>query len=430
MSKFQIITLAVFVVCIIGGVIGFATFKGSSSKTTLSPITVWGTFPAETFTQYLGNINNGASEPVSATYTQIAPDQFNSTFIAALARGTGPDVVLLPVDMILPHLDKITSIPYTALPQRTFMDTYIQEANIYLSANGALAIPFTVDPLIMYWNRDMFNAAGIATYPKYWDETVKLIPKLTVRDSNGNVTKSTMAMGDFTNTTNAREIFGTLLMQLGNPVTAYDGKGLLGTTISSQNASVSQAVLSFYTQFVDPSSPNYTWNRGMPNDKTAFLSGITGTYFGFASELKGLRAKNPNLNFDAAPLPQVKTGGTKATYGRMYGFSILKSSANVNNAYQIISALTSAANLASLSTTLYLPSVRRDLITAGSSDPYLSVFDTTALITNTWLDADVSQSRALFANMVQSVTSGKNTVSEAIQDIESQYNLLLRNATQ
>ncbi len=429
MSKFQIIVLGIFVACIVGGVIAFATFKGSGSASSLPAINVWGTFPAETLNNYVSEINNTAANPVTIKYTQIKPDVFSTTFIAALARGTGPDAVLLPVDMILPHLDKITPIPYTALPQRTFMDTYIQESNMYLTANGIIGIPFTVDPLVMYWDRDMFNSAGIAAYPKYWDEFNGLIPKLTVKDANGNVRKSAIAMGDFTNTTNAREILGTLLMQLGNPVTAYDNNGLINTTISAAAGTVPSSVIRFYTQFVDPSSPNYSWNRGMPNDKTAFLSGITATYFGYASEIKDIRTKNPNLDFDVAAMPQVRTGGVKSAYGKMYGFSILRSSANINGAYQVISTLVQPANIVKLANTMYLPSVRRDVIAAGSSDPYITVFNSIALIANSWLDADPVKSRQLLANMIEAVTSGKSTISEAIQDLESQYDLLLRNTT-
>ena len=428
MSKFQIIVLSIFVVCIIAGVVAFATFKGSGSADSLPAITVWGTFPEETLSSYIAEINNSAAQSITLKYTQLKPDAFSTTFIAALARGMGPDAVLLPVDMLLPHLDKVTPIPYTALPQRTFMDTYIQESNIYLTTNGIIGMPFTIDPLVMYWDRDMFNSAGIATYPKYWDEFTGLVSKLTVKDSNGNVRKSAIAIGDFSNTTNAREVFGTLLMQLGNPVTAYDRDGLLNTTISVAAGTVPQSVLKFYTQFVDPSSPNYSWNRGMPNDKTAFLSGITATYFGFASEIKDIRTKNPNLDFDVATIPQVRTGGVRAGYGRMYGFSILRSSANINAAYQVISTLIQPANIVKLEKAMYLPSVRRDIIAAGSSDPYVSVFDTIALITSSWLDADPVKSRQLMGNMVQSITSGKSTIFESIQDLESQYNLLLRNA--
>lgn len=427
MSKFQVIVLAIFVVCIIAGVIAFATFKGAGSGTTLSAMKVWGTFPSDTLNKYVADINNTASETITVTYTQFAPDQFSSAFIAALARGTGPDVVLLPLDMLYPHLDKITPIPYAALPQRTFMDTYVQESNLYLTSNGIIAIPFVIDPLIMYWNRDMWNAAGIATYPKYWEDLTNLIPKLTVKDSNGNIRKSALAMGDFSNITNAREVIGSLLMQLGNPVTAYGSDGL-ATTISMSGGSAPQSVLKFYTQFVNPESPNYSWNRGMPNDKTAFLSGIAATYLGFASELKDLRNKNPNLDFDAAGLPQVKTGGVKATYGKMYGFSVLKSSPNSNNSYQIISTLVAPTNLAKLSEMMYLPSVLRSVLAAGSSDPYMSVFNDTALIANAWFDIDTAKSRQLFSNMVQSVTSGKSSILEAIQDIGNQYDLLLKSA--
>jgi len=429
MSKFQIIVLSIFVVCIIAGVIAFATFKGGGSGTSLPAITVWGTFPSDVFDKYVSDINQGSAETITVTYTQLKPDEFSSKFIAALARGTGPDAILVPVDMILPHLDKFTLIPYTAFPQRSFMNAYIQEANIYLTADGILAMPFTVDPLIMYWNRDMFNAAGIATYPKYWDEFNTLMPKLTVKDSNGTVRKSALAMGDFSNITNAREILGSLFLQLSNPVTAYGNQGL-ETTISLSNGSAPQSVLRFFTQFVDPASPNYSWNRGMPNDKTSFLSGITATYFGFASELKDIRMKNPNLNFDAAPLPQVRTGGIKATYGKLFGFSIIRSSPNPNAAYQIISTLVSPMYLPKLAEEMYLPTVRRDLIAQGSTDPYLAVFDATALVANTWLDADLTQSRQLFANMIQTITSGKNSISEAIQDFEDQYNVLLKRATQ
>jgi multiple sugar transport system substrate-binding protein len=427
MSKFQIIVLSIFVVCIIAGVVAFASFKGGSSGTTLGAMTVWGTLPAETLNKYVADLNSTASQTITVTYTQLTPDQFSNTFISALARGTGPDAILLPVDMLYPHLDKIMPIPYTVLPQRTFMDAYIQESNLYLTTSGITAIPFVIDPLIMYWNRDMWNSAGIATYPKYWDELTNLIPKLTVKDSNGNVRKSALAMGDFTNITNAREVVGTLLMQLSNPVTAYGQNGL-ATTISMSGGSAPQSVLKFYTQFVNPESPNYTWNRGMPNDKTAFLSGITATYFGFASELKDLRNKNPNLDFDAAALPQVKTGGVKVTYGKMYGFSILKSSPNSNNSYQIISTLVAPTNLAKLGDMTYLPSVLRSVIASGSTDPYMTVFNETALVANAWFDIDTVKSRALFSNMVQSVTSGKSTILEAIQDMGNQYDLLLKSA--
>ncbi len=300
-SKFQLITLALFVLFLIGGVTAFALYKGSSVDETIPAVTVWGTFPKETFDLYVSKINTTLAQPLSVTYVQKTVSNFSQDFVAALARGTGPDGILIPVDMLLPHYDKLALIPYTALPQRTFMDSYIDEAQIYLNANGILALPFTVDPLMMYWNRDTFNSAGIATYPRYWDEFTALNQRLTTKDQNGNIRKSAIALGDFTNLTNAREILGTLMMQVGNPITVVNSDGIAESALKVNASADPTPALQFFTKFIDPTNADYSWNRGLPTSKAAFLSSALATYFGFASELGDVRTKNPNLNFDVAP---------------------------------------------------------------------------------------------------------------------------------
>ena len=426
MSKFQIIILSLFVIFIIIGVVSFAMYKGgASSSVQLPAITIWGTFPSDTFNQYVSNINNSSSVSLSINYKQIDPSAFSSQFISALARGSGPDAILIPADMLYQHEDKLALIPYSALPSRTYLDTYIQESNIYTNSAGILAIPFTVDPLVMYWNRDMFNTAGVATYPRYWDEFTGLNKQLTVKDQNGNIRKSAIALGDFTNVVNAREILGSLFLQLGNPITTFNDQGALQSTIRVSAKASPKLALDFFTQFVDPTNPNYSWNRGMPDSKTAFLSGNLATYFGFASELKSIRDKNPNLNFDVAQLPQVRTGGIKSEYGRMFGFSIVRSTTNANGVYQIISTLTQPAYIADLSKTMYLPPVRTDLIAQGSSDPYISIFDNAALVSKTWFDPDPVQSNALFGNMVESITTGQQSSFQAIEDTGLKYDSLI-----
>jgi len=378
----------------------------------------------------VAGVNQTLSLPLGVTYIQKNQNSFSQEFIAALARGTGPDAILLPVDMLLSHLDKITPIPYEALPARTFMDSYINEAQIYATESGILGIPFVVDPLIMYWNKDSFASAGLATYPRYWDEFGPLNKTLTSLDQNGNIRRSAMAMGDFTNVANARELLGTLLLQAGNTITTQNADGTIESALSTNARVDPSPAVRFFTQFVNPSDANYSWNRGMPNSKTAFLSGALATYFGFASELKDIRAKNPNLNFDAAPIPQLRSGGIKATYGRLYGLSIVRSSPNQNAAYQTFAVLANSTNLSALSQLTYLPSVSLSLIGSGSSDPYLSIFNQAVLVAKTWLDADQTRSYQILGNMVGSITSGAKTVAEAVNDAGEEYDVALRQATQ
>lgn len=429
-SKFQIITLSVFVLCIIAGVTAFALYRGNSSSTTIPAVTLWGTFPKDTMDMYIAKINTNLSQPITVNYVQKNANTFSQEFVSALARGTGPDGILIPVDMLLPHYDKLALVPFTALPQRTFMDSYIEEANIYLNNNGILALPFTVDPLMMYWNRDTFNAAGIATYPHFWDEFTDLNKKLTQKDQNGNIRKSAIALGDFTNVNNAREILGSLILQTGNPITAVDSQGFTQSTLKISASVNPIPAIDFFTRSVDPSSANYSWNRGMSASKSAFLSGTLATYFGFASELNDIHAKNPNLNFDVAPLPQLRTGGIKAAYSRLIGFSIVKSSPNLNATFQVMSILADPTNLANLNQTLYLPTVRRDVISRGSNDPYITIFNQAALIAKTWIDADPARSRDIFSRMVQSFTSGAKTMNQALQDAGDEYDVVLQQARQ
>jgi ABC-type glycerol-3-phosphate transport system substrate-binding protein len=427
-SKFQLITLALFILFLIGGVTAFALYKGSTVDQTIPAVTVWGTFPKETFDLYVSKINTALVQPISVTYVQKTASNFSQDFVAALARGTGPDGILIPVDMLLPHYDKLALIPFTALPQRTFMDSYIDEAQVYLNDNGFLALPFTVDPLMMYWNRDTFNAAGIATYPRYWDEFTTLNQRLTLKDQNGNIRKSAIALGDFTNLTNAREILGTLILQVGNPITIVNSDGYAESTLKVNTAANPTPALEFFTKFIDPTNADYSWNRGLPPAKSAFLSSILATYFGFASELGDIRAKNPNLNFDIAPLPQVRTGGVKAAYARLNGFSIVRSSQVPNAMFQVMSILTDPANLASLNNTLYLPTVRRDVIAQGSTDPYITIFNQAALISKTWVDADPAASGRIFADMTESISSGRKMMIQALQDAGNEYDVVLMNA--
>lgn len=428
MTKFQAIVLAFFVLCIVVGVAVFATFKGSGGSENQYPsITIWGTFPQEAFDSYVGKVNLSLSSQLSVVYVQKNRSTFSQEFIAALARGQGPDAILIPADMLLPHLDKITPIPYSALPQRDYMNTYIQEGEIYLSPNGVYGLPFVVDPMVMYWNRDVFSSKGIPSFPKTWDEFSGLIKKINEQDQNGNIRKTAIALGDFTNIVNAREILASIILQTGNNITVGTGNSYESALKHEPSP---QAAIQFFAQFVDPNNKNYSWNRSMTDSKTAFLAGNLATYFGFASEVNDIKNKNPNLNFDVAPLPQIKTGGLKSLYGKMYGFSIVRTSSKQNAVYQILSILNAPSNLAGLTSIVYLPTVRRDLITAGSTDPYISVFNEQALVAKTWFDADPTVSYNIFGGMINSITSGAKSLGDAIRDASDQYDVALKQAVQ
>ncbi len=435
MSKFQLIITAVFVIFIVIGVATFALFKKTSTQAALPTITVWGLAPEQTFDEFVTNLNSTRAQPLTVKYVQETEATFNQDFVKALAVGQGPDVVLIPADMILPNENKLTIIPYTTFPQRTFADTYVQEANLYLRSDGITAIPFYIDPLVMYWNRDLFTNAGIASagtvnHPLTWNTLAGYGAQLTQKDVNSNIRKTVMALGQFSNIDNAREILGTLFLQAGNPVTERTSNDSVISTLGNgvyQGLTSSAAAVSFFTGFTDPTSQYYSWNSSLPDSESYFLSGNLATYFGFASELSDIRNKNPNLNFDVAPLPQAPNEQNRITYGRLYGFSIVKQSPNASTDYAVISALTSASALAEWQTLTYLPPVTRSAIGAGSTDADMAIFYDGALISRGWLDPDPFSTQNAWANMIQSVVSGSDTVNDAVKTADNAVDLEIKN---
>ncbi|NDB57749.1 carbohydrate ABC transporter substrate-binding protein, partial [bacterium] len=203
MSKFQIILTSIFVVFIIAGVVAFATFKGDNTSVSLPTITIWGTFPESTFNNLVANINITRPNQISINYIEIPSSDFRRQYIEELARGKGPDAILISQDEILGFTDKIIEIPNTVLTQRDFQNTYIPQADLYITSTGIKAIPFIVDPMVMYWNRTILTNAGIAKYPAYWDDFSNLITRINQKDQNSNIRRSAIAMGEFRNVNHA-----------------------------------------------------------------------------------------------------------------------------------------------------------------------------------------------------------------------------------
>lgn len=430
MTKFQIILISVFVLFIIVGVALFALYKGKDNENALPTIRVWGTFPESLLTGYVNKLNISRPDPLKVEYKEIDEKDFDKTFIEALARGEGPDAILIPQDLIHKHEDKIIPIPYNVLSQRDFQNTFIEQGELYLHQNGVLALPFIVDPLVMYWNRDTFTNAGIAVFPRFWDEFSSVGAKINQKDVNSNIRRSVLAMGEFNNISHAREILGTLFLQASNPITYRENNSLsLGSALGNRGyvgINTSLPALEFFTKFSNPRDPDYSWNRSLPNSKNFFLSGNLATYTGFASEIFDLREKNPNINFDISPLPQARNGQNRVTYGAMYGFSIVRSAIDANASYSVLSELLTPSALSEMVTLSYLPPVRRDMIATGSTDPYLSIFYDSALISHGWLDTKKVESNTIFQSIVESVTSGRKSATQALQDGSDEYDLSLK----
>lgn len=428
-SPFQLVLMGILIIFAIAGFLVFAFIKSGGGTAKIAPITVWGTVDQNLFNSFIAKLNSDYEAGLQITYVKKDEQTFDKDFVEALASNVGPDIILLPQDMIIREKDRIFTILYDNISLRQFKDTFLQEGEMYLLTDGINALPFQIDPLVMYWNRDIFGAAAIANPPVSWTELFAFAPKLTLKDKLKNIITSGVALGEFRNITNAKEILSTLIMQAGNPIVARDTDGRLKSTLQGWSDAKSdsvEAALRFYTDFSNPIKNVYSWNRALPNSKNLFISGDLAIYFGFASEMQEIKAKNFNLNFDVARIPQMENGKTKLTFGKILGFSIVKNSKNIPSAFKAISYLTGLNPITLWNSISKLPPVRRDLLSNSPKDSYSSIFYDSAIRARAWFDPYKEETDKLFQGMVESAITGESNLSEVINRANSEMDALFR----
>lgn len=431
-KKFQTILLAILGVglliglLIFGGVIKAPVRSSTSTVAGTGSVVMWGPFQRSAdITSFIATFNE-ENPTVTLSYISKNPATYDSELLEAFASGTVPDIIILPHDLIRRYQDRVVVLANETFPLQNFRDLYSQGAEVLRTSEGTVAIPLGVDPMVLYYNRDILEANGFINPPRFWnDDLLRQVAAMSeTQNDDITLTVSGISLGETNNIPHATPIVSALMMQLGSPIVAPSGAGVL-EAVFSQASSVTNnpglSALTYFTQFSNTSDEQYSWNKAMPQARDAFSANMLGLYPGFASELLEIQRKNPNLNFNIAELPQIQEVNRKVTYGDFYGLAIPKISQNTNGAFSVAGALTSGIYNEQFIQILHLQPVRRDLLARVPQEIYQKVFIDSAIIARAWQIPNRVLVDEIFSSMVSAVTSGRlvpdRAVSEAVQKI-------------
>ncbi|HEU5138374.1 MAG TPA: ABC transporter substrate-binding protein [Bacillales bacterium] len=243
---------------------------------------------------------------------QIVPqsDYYKKVDLSFNSKKNTPDVLIIHGNQLTKYVnkgllkdlsgvigDKIKKSDYnkTAIEQDTF------DGKLY-------AIPLDIHPLIMYWNKDMFKAAGLDPNkpPQTREEFIKMTQKLTNAEKGeyGYVVPTLWPQ---------QFIFPTIVYQNGG-LMVKDGK-VDFTSDAVVNALKFEHDL-IYKYKVSPK------NVQQDGEVTLFLQGKNAIQFNGPWMLN--QFKEAGLNFGEAPVPQLGTE-TQAVYTDGHNFAIPKS---------------------------------------------------------------------------------------------------------
>lgn len=423
-SSFQVILIGVSVAAFIGAILVFAGIinigSSKSSTAVTGYVSVWGVYPNEVMQTYIDSINI-ENKDLTVSYEYKAPESMAQALTSALADGQQPDIVITNSEQFFTIKNRVYVIPFATFPERTYRDTYVDGASVFLSKEGVLAMPLLVDPLVVFYNKDLLAGQNYVVPPTTWTGLVQSLPKFIKKDARGVITQTAIALGEPANVTLFKEILSALFLQTGNSIVGtnsssggYESK-LLSTDEAGVEAPTVQA-LTFFTNFSNPTSELYSWTRTLPNSLDMFLSGRSAFYIGKASELFAIQTKNPNLNFDVTAMFQPDDAIRSVTYGSFSSLAIMKASKNFSAAYIVAGQLTSPAFIEYLSKASSLPPVRRDLLLTQQTNPYVQVFFKAALSAFAWVDPSPVATRNIFRDMIQGVSSGRVNAAQAIYE--------------
>ena len=431
-SAFQIIFLAVFGALAAAGLLIFAfAVGGEDESAVIGRVEIWGTLDGEAFDSVFEELVQYDPSITGISYVQKDSTLFDQELTNALAENRAPDMYIVGSDEAVKTSAKVTVIPYESVSRKQFKDWYIEAANPFLGLKGIIAIPFIVDPLILYWNRDLFAAAGYPEPPRYWDEVPQMAQRLTVRDTTGAIQTSAIALGTYRNVEDAKAILSMLITQavgesqsVSDTIVGMDESGQQRSLLSldyGRDEPPSVSALRFYTEFANPAKTDYSWSGSFESARQAFAHGQAALYVGFASEDGLIRAINPNLNYSVAPVPQVRDSKRPSTFARVYGFAVPLASKNRDGAFLAAQRLNTATSSTAFAKRFGIGSASREALKMPTDNDH-EFINRMALVSKNWADPDPKLTDEIFRAMIENTASGAaspiEAVSRANQELE------------
>ncbi|MDO8584528.1 MAG: extracellular solute-binding protein [bacterium] len=425
MSRRLLITLGVLALIVVLFVLVFTgVIPGLRKDITANKValSMWGVFDAPDAFSAVINAYKAQAPNVSIAYKQFAPEDYERELVNALAAGKGPDMFMAHNTWLPKHYDKMLPLTGESLPIATFRNLFPRVVEQDFAPDGLIyALPLYVDSLALFYNKDAFDNAGRAVPPKNWEQVNALIPKLRAIDRSGKITKAAVAIGGSPKSINrATDLLSLIMMQGGAPMVS---EGFGGAQFAVKGA----AGLDFYTQFVDPKSPLYTWNDQLHYSLDAFAEGSVAMMFNYQYNIAALKQKNPFLMFGVAGMPQPRTAANRVDYANYFGLAVSGRSRNAAAAWDFIKFLTTNENVSAayLRANGHAPALRV-LIDAQSDESDAGVFARQALTARSYPQIDNTEVERVMGELIENAIYGKLPKDRALRQAEDAITTLIR----
>ena len=226
----------------------------------------------------------------------ISPS-FADQFATAMAANEGPTMILSNAASKFSYESQIVAMDdiwdKTELKKEDFMDTYLSALT---TDDGLFGLPFQISSYVVYWNKDLFKAAGLdpEAPPASYDQWTEYAKKITNADKH--IYGSGLSYSNVGADACLMQMFGGLMV-----TQKEDGTWQANIT---NNEGYKKYIDWFKTQFENGSNPTEA------DLDTMFIAGQLGMYVTGPWLMANL--KESNVNYGLTTLIETPEGGKQA----------------------------------------------------------------------------------------------------------------------
>lgn len=396
----RLLMIIILLVVVGIGVFVFGSRGGTIGSMKETTITYWGLWENDATVQGVIADFQAAHPKIKVTYVKQSPRQYRERLQNAISRGQGPDVFRFHNTWIPMLRNDLSSAPESVMSVSEFSSAFYPVASADLVGGQSIyGMPVMIDGLGLYYNEDLFAAAGVAA-PTTWEELLNIVPKLTVRNETTILT-SAIALGTTGNVEHFSDIVGLMMMQN-------------GARLSAPTGAQAEEALVFYRKFANPADPVFTWSDAMDNSVYAFASGKVAMILAPSWRVFDIKQINPALRFRVVAVPQLP--GNTVTWATYWAEGVSSKSKFQQEAWEFVKYLTSRE----ATTKLYLEAAKTRLF----GEPYARVELGSTLLDDPYVGAYIKQAQTAKSFPLASRTFDNGINDKLIKYMEDAINTL------
>jgi ABC-type glycerol-3-phosphate transport system substrate-binding protein len=384
-------------------------------------LSYWGLWEPESVMQPFIDEYEEANPGVTILYSQQAFTNYENILYTRLQQAESstepaPDIFRINNTWTPKYYKYLSPLPSTVMDQTTYSETFYPTASQDFTAKDGniYALPWEIDGLALFYNKQLLNQAGYTTPPSDWDSFIDAAQEMTVKNSFGQITTSGAAIGTANNIKHSADILSYLML--------LNNVDIIDSTYTSVNLTSSNAVtaMSVYTQFSQ--GDDAIWTSDLRDDLEMFYEGKLAMMFAPSWRAFDIIQSAPSIEFGIAPTPQL-SNNAPVYYSMYWGDAVSSTCEHPEVAWDFINFLVeNQERIFSASSKIRAFGEPYSLVVLNSSlenNPYLQAYAKMAPNMKSWGMGDQS-----FVEMILN-----NAITEVIQD-QKDIEITLRNAEQ